>query len=218
MTTAEDDADMAALRRCQQGDIVGLDELVARHQGAAIRIAYLLTQDGATAEDIAQESFLQVYRASQQFRTGARFTPWFHRIVLNTARQYMRTARRRRESSLDALQQTQPTLFPAKSEADPAVRAEQTERQAATLEVLRALTPNQREVIVLRYYGGYTDGEIARILSVPGGTARWRLHTALRAFERIARRRYPWLIEQEQPLSGTDSHIEAMTSVKGGVL
>lgn len=197
MTAAEDDAD--ALARCQRGDLTGLDELVARHQANAIRIAYLLTQDRSAAEDIAQESFLRMYRACQQFRTGAAFAPWFNQIVLNTARQSARAARRRRERSLDALQQTTPSLFPSAVADDPALRAELSERQAATLDLLALLTDKQREALVLRYYCGASGSEIARTLGIPAGTARWRLHAALRAFERLARRRSPWLIEAERP-------------------
>jgi RNA polymerase sigma-70 factor (ECF subfamily) len=168
-----------------------------RYQLTAVRIAYLLVQDHAAAEDIVQDSFLLAYRGCRQFREGSLFAPWFYRIVLNEARQHLRTAKRHRESSLDTLQLTEESSPSVLVESDPSVGVERTEERAAILDVLRRLTPKQREVLVLRYYGGYTDQEIARILSVPGGTVRWRLHTALRAFERAIRRVHPWLIEPE---------------------
>ena len=69
---ADDDA--AAIRRCRSGDIRGLDALMARHQVQALRVAYLLTGDRMQAEDVVQDSFLQVFAciadASSPGRTG----------------------------------------------------------------------------------------------------------------------------------------------------
>ena len=94
-------ADGEAMGRCQQGDASALDGLMGRHQLAAVQIACVLVQDPFIAEDIVQESFLLVYRKSQMFRDGERFAPWFHRIVLNTARQHLRAAKRHPEQRLD---------------------------------------------------------------------------------------------------------------------
>jgi RNA polymerase sigma-70 factor (ECF subfamily) len=184
------------MRRCAAGGIAGLDDLVTRHQLAAMRIAYLLVQDTGAAEDIVQESFLRAFHAAPRFRAGAPFAPWFHRIVLNCARQYLRSAGRRRETSLDAAAGRGLRLPVA---SDPLRSAERNERRQAVAAVLATLTQKQREALVLRYYGGYGAGEIARMLGVPGGTVRWRLHAALRAFERSADRTYPWLLDDARP-------------------
>jgi RNA polymerase sigma-70 factor (ECF subfamily) len=198
--------DAEALRRCQAGDISGLGALAARHQLAALRIAYLLVQDQALAEDIVQEGFLLAYRHAAQVRSGALFAPWFHRIVLNAARQHLRAAARRRETSLDQLDARSAGRMPVAS--DPLRHAERTELRAAVMHVLRALTHKQREVLVLRYYGGYKDGEIARALRCPAGTVRWRLHAALRAFDRHARTSYPWLLEEGRGPTAMLAQIE----------
>lgn len=190
-----DGRDAEALRRCAAGDIAGLDDLVGRHQLGALRIAYLLVQDMTAAEDIVQESFLRVFRAASRFRAGAPFSPWFHRIVLNTARQHLRSARRRHETSLENLDQLDWPSARMPVASDPLSTAQRNERRQAVIHVLATLTHKQREVLVLRYYGGYSDAEIARMLEVPGGTVRWRLHAALRAFERAART-HPWLLDE----------------------
>lgn len=209
---ADDSCDAEALHRCQAGDITGLDVLVARYQLGAVRLAYLLVQDRAAAEDIAQESFLHVFRAAAGFRRGAPFEPWFHRIVLNTARQHVRQRQRQRESSLDALRASAEAPFdlpaPTPGPPDQLVGAE---RRAAVLDALRALTHKQREALVLRYYCGHTDAEIARLLGVPPGTTRWRLHAALRAFERALRRMHPWLLE------GDETPARALGRVEGSI-
>jgi RNA polymerase sigma-70 factor (ECF subfamily) len=186
--------DEGALRRCRARDISGLGALVERYQLAAVRTAYLLVQDQSAAEDIVQESFLLVYRHAGRFRPGSPFAPWFYRIVLNAARQYLRGVRRRRETGLEHLDESSSARIPVAS--DPLRHAERAERRSAVVAILRSLTHKQREVLVLRYYAGYRDDEIAAILGSPAGTIRWRMHAALRAFERAARARAPWLIDE----------------------
>ncbi|MGZ3681887.1 MAG: RNA polymerase sigma factor, partial [Ktedonobacterales bacterium] len=78
MTT---DDDSAAIRRCQSGDIGGLESLMAHHQLSALRLAYLLTRERTQAEDVVQDSFLQVFRSIGRFQLGHAFTPWLHGIV-----------------------------------------------------------------------------------------------------------------------------------------
>lgn len=97
--TDDDDA----IKRCQQGDIEGLATLIRRYQTDALRLAYLLTGDRYLAEDIVQDSFLQVYRAAARFHLGRPFQPWFHQIVANTTRMRRRSASRRHEVSLDGM-------------------------------------------------------------------------------------------------------------------
>src|SRR5260370_12612624 len=97
------DDDAAAIRRCRSGDIRGLDALMARHQVQALRVAYLLTGDRMQAEDVVQDSFLQVFRTIKRFRPDHPFGPWLHGIVTHVARQRRRGASRRREVSFNAM-------------------------------------------------------------------------------------------------------------------
>lgn len=192
------DDDFEAIRRCQEGDVTGLETLVRHYQLKAVRIAYLLVQDRSAAEDIVQDSFLMVYQKCAQFRAAAPFAPWFFRIVVNEARRHLRSVTRRRESSLDVLRSVESAVPLLLQAPDPSVHAEYSERRDAIFRVLSTLTPKQREVLVLRYYGGYSDREIAHILASPPGTVRWRLHTAHGTFERAMHRIAPWLEVQEK--------------------
>ena len=201
------------IRRCQQGDIASLGWLVARYQVRGVRLAYLLTGDHELADDIVQDSFLLAYRGIKRFRLGEPFAPWFFRIVTNTARQQLRYARRRQEVSLDTLmpEDTAEQQAGARadamltSRADPADRAERAETRAALLAALDTLPHKQREAVVLRYYIGYSDPQIAKILGCRLGAVQQRLHAGRASLQQAIRRRYPWLISSLSTLSTNES-------------
>jgi RNA polymerase sigma-70 factor (ECF subfamily) len=161
--------DQDAIRRLKRGDIGGLHALVDRYQIRAARASYLITQDTAMAEDIMQNAFLRVYDRIDQFDLTRPFEPWLMRIVINMALQA--TGSQQRLVDLDALALPDPT-------PDPAAQAEAHEEERAVREALAALSPEQRAVVVFRYYLGYTESEMVRELEEPLGTIRWRLYAA----------------------------------------
>jgi RNA polymerase sigma-70 factor (ECF subfamily) len=158
-----------SIQRLKRGDISGLHMLVDRYQVKAARAAYLITQDRAMAEDIMQNAFLRVFERIDQFDITRPFEPWLMRIVINMALQAV--GNQRRLVDLDAL--VLPDLL-----TDPAMQAEAHEEEQSVREALATLSPEQRAVVVLRYYLGYTESEIAHELEKPLGTVRWRLFAA----------------------------------------
>jgi RNA polymerase sigma-70 factor, ECF subfamily len=213
----EDDPE--AIARCQRGDVEGLAALIRRYEASALRLAWLLTGDRDLAEDITQDSFIQAWQAMARFEKGRPFLPWLQRIVTNTARMRLRSARRRREVSLTALTATangageagevsegdalrkEPLGVPfsqfgaGEATADPEARSEWLEQRAAIGQALAALTDKQREAVALRYYFAYSDQEIATILGCPVNTARHRVYDGLHALEQVIRRRFKWLLD-----------------------
>jgi RNA polymerase sigma-70 factor (ECF subfamily) len=200
------DDDDEAIRRCQRGDIDGLESLIARYQVAAVRLAYLLIGERAAAEDIVQDSFLLAYQGIARFRPDGVFAPWFYRIVTNTARQRRRRAAIRREISVDWLpggdeDGSAPRMAVAAvprdhdPHVDPALHVERLEERQAVLRALTGLTQKQREAVVLRYYFGCSDRELATILGCHEGTARQRLHGGLAALRQIIAQRFAWLAD-----------------------
>lgn len=207
------DDDSAAIRRCQSGDIEGLESLMARHQLSALRLAYLLTGERTQAEDVVQDSFLQVFRSIGRFRPEHPFTPWLHGIVTHVAYQRMRRITRRREVSLSTLVRSEEYDAPSHQRtahdtaagtgqdatllgADPAEHAERAERRSALFQALGTLTHKQREAVLLRYYVGCSDREMATILGCSAGTARQRLHAGRAALERVIREQFGWLLNE----------------------
>ena len=156
------------IRGAQAGSASDLEALFREHWPRAHRAAYLVVQDGAAAEDIAQEAFLSAIRNLDRFDRRRPFGPWLHRIVVNRAIDWARARALRAETGGESLAQA----------AAPEPGAGLPERLLAAI---RDLPPDQRAVIVLRHVLEYTPGEIAGILDLPRGTVNSRLRRALDA-------------------------------------
>lgn len=173
--------DRTAIRRLKRGDIEALGVLVRRYEVRAVRTAYLITQDRASAEDVVQTAFLRAYQHIDQFDESRPFAPWFLRSVANAAIQAAQ--RRQRELSLDApLPGAAQDLDLAELLPDPAPGPDDVLEQAdlcrAVWQALAQLSPEQRAAVVLRYFLSLSDDEISDELAIAPGTVRWRLHAA----------------------------------------
>jgi len=156
------------VRGAQNGSVPELEALFREHWPRAHRAAYLVVQDAAAAEDIAQEAFLAAIRALDSFDRRRPFGPWLHRIVVNRAIDWARARALRAEVGGDALQER------------PAPPAHGTDALSERrLAALAALPPEHRAVIVLRHLLEYTPGEIAELLDLPRGTVNSRLRRGL---------------------------------------
>ena len=181
-----------AIARLKRGDIGGLEALVHKYQVQAVRTAYLITRDRALAEDIVQAAFLRAYERIGQFDTGRPFGPWFLRSVVNDA--VKAAARRERlvplEVSAEGGQTSLADLL-ADPNPGPADMAEAAEVRQAVWTALGKLPPVQRAAIVLRYYLGLSEAEMAGELACPPGTVKWRLHAARKRLRRLLRPLWP---------------------------
>jgi len=169
----------AAIERLQRGDITGLAVLVEAYQIRALRAAFLVTQDKSAAEDIVQAAFVRAYERIGQYDITRPFAPWFLRGVVNDA---LSSARKSgRHLSLEAAPDSDAAAlidFLRDGAPSPDLVAEASELRAAIQTALRALTPAQRAVVVMRYYLGLSEDEMAAELDAPPGTIKWRLHAA----------------------------------------
>ena len=156
------------IRGARAGSVSDLEALFREHWPRAHRAAYLVVQDAAAAEDIAQEAFLSALRNLDRFDRRRPFGPWLHRIVVNRAIDWSRARALRRELS----------EVPGSEDFDTGDLGTFSEGVAAGL---ASLPPDQRAVIVLRYLLEYTPGEIADALELPRGTVNSRLRRGLDA-------------------------------------
>ena len=159
-----------------------------RYQVQAVRTAYLITRDRALAEDIVQAAFLRAYERIGQFDAGRPFGPWFLRSVVNDAIKAAIRDKRLVPFEVDARGEGTPLVdLLVDPNPGPADLAEAVETRETIWVALGKLPPAQRAVIVLRYYLGLHEVEMADELSCPPGTVKWRLHAARKRLRRLLR-------------------------------
>ena len=150
-----------------QGE-AAVEDLFRRHWGSAYRAAYLVVQDSAAAEDIAQEAMLAATQRIHRFDRRRPFGPWLHRIVVNRSIDWVRARKRRGEVSPEGVAELEDPGSPNGNRLpDDLVAA------------LAKLDPEDRAVVVLRHLFDYDSTEIARMLGLPPATVRTRLRRAL---------------------------------------
>lgn len=147
------------------------DDLYRRRYVAVARLAGLLSGDYAEGEDIAQEAFARVFEAAGKVRDPDRFLTG---TVVNLCR-----ARRRKRQRRQA-----PRPVAAAGPAAGGFEDRVADR-SVVLPALQGLSGRQREVVVLRYYDGLADWEIAEVLSVSVGSVKTHLHRAVTALAAI---------------------------------
>jgi RNA polymerase sigma-70 factor (ECF subfamily) len=161
------------VRQAKRGSADAVEVLVRRHWNGAHRAAFLIVQDAAAAEDIAQEAMLAAVRAIEGFDRRRPFRPWLHRIVVNRSLDWLRARKRRPEVSVEVAR-------------PPAATSPQAhELSEELMDALGALAPQQRTLIVMRHLLGYRSTELARMLDLPPGTVRTRLARALEALRAL---------------------------------
>ncbi|HSE15871.1 MAG TPA: RNA polymerase sigma factor [Pyrinomonadaceae bacterium] len=156
--------DAEAIKRCQQGDREAFRHLVEHYQKRAVAHAMAILFNRDDAEDAVQEAFIDAFKAITSFDTSRTFYQWFYVLLRN--RCYKLTAKRRPSESLDEAL----LLAPQPGIAD--------DTRLALEKALRSLTPEEREIVSLKYFSGLSYDEIAAHLQIPRGTVMSRLFYA----------------------------------------
>ncbi len=166
--------DQDAIRRLKNGDISGLDILIANHQIKALRTACLIVQDVHLAEDIVQDTFLRIYQNIQRFDNNLPFEPYLLRSVVNAALNTLQ--QRSKEIHLEEDRDLDYVTELVSQAASVESQVEYTELKHQIGEAIAALSPRQRAVIVQRYYLGMKEKEMASALDITPGTIKWLLN------------------------------------------
>ena len=177
------DPDRDDAARLRRGDTAGLAGLMGRHQDRLFRYLLRLAGDEAVAEDLFQQTWLQVAERIGRYDRSRPFAPWLFAVARNLALDHLR---RRRPESLD--EQPEPEA-PATPDADPFARAVARQQGARLADAVAGLAPLDREVLSLRFEEDLALPELAARLAVPLPTAKARLYRALaRLRERLLAR------------------------------
>jgi RNA polymerase sigma-70 factor (ECF subfamily) len=157
----------ALVRSAQRGDRDAVEQLFRAHWRACHRTATLVTGDAAAAEDIAQEAFLAAIGALHRFDHRRPLGPWLRTIVARRAIDFTRLRAGRREVDGAPLEEIPGPEAAAAGLSDDLIAA------------IAALSPERREVVVLRHLLELTPREIGALLGLPVGTVNSRLRRAL---------------------------------------
>jgi RNA polymerase sigma-70 factor (sigma-E family) len=133
------------------------DDFYRDQWAAMVRLAYVLVGEQAVAEDLVQDAFARVFRARHRVKDAS---PYVRSAVYNACRNHLRSSARRRRRVTGTVTADAPV-------GDHVV------------DVVRRLPVRQRSLVVLRYYEGLTDAEIATTTGMPLGTVKSTLHRAL---------------------------------------
>lgn len=157
------------------------ESLVTEHWHLIYRIAFRLTGNRSDADDLAQEAVLEAFRAFPHFQPGTRFDRWIARIMTHTFIDGTRRRRRHPAASLD-----QPdTADPVDPTPGPEEAASQRELHDRVHRALVDLAPEFRTAVVLVDLEGHSYEDASRIMRVPIGTVRSRLHRARHALRHV---------------------------------
>ena len=153
---------------------VDITELYAAHRLSLVRLAVLLVDDVASAEDVVQDAFAALARRPGAVRDPSKALAYLRVSVVNASRSALRRRRTARAYS-------PPHALPPPTPEDAAVLAEE-HREVIT--ALHGLAPRQREVLVLRYWSNLSEAEIAAALQISPGTVKSTASRALVALEK----------------------------------
>jgi RNA polymerase sigma-70 factor, ECF subfamily len=190
------DTDALLVERVKAGDVKAFEMLVVKYQRRIERLISRMVRDVDLVQDIAQETFIRVYRALPQFRGESAFYTWLYRIAVNTAKKMLLDMKRDPlvlEAARPGGEENEETSRVENELSD----GETPEALLASKEIAQAvnaaiedLSDELRQAITLREIEGLSYDEIAELMNCPIGTVRSRI---FRARESIATRLRPLL-------------------------
>jgi RNA polymerase sigma-70 factor (ECF subfamily) len=167
-------SELELIERARGGDHAAFGDLVERYQQAVFRTALVALRSADEAEEVAQEAFVAAFQKLASFRGEASFKTWLLTIAWNRSldRRARLAERVRRFVSRDAGELTEPAADQPSHEQ----RLIDQEGRREVRRLLRTLPDRYRHPLMLSATGDHTIEEIAALLKIPVGTAKWRAH------------------------------------------
>ena len=169
-------SDEALMKNLRRGDMPAFDKLYTRHRQPLFNFILRLLQDAALAEDVFQETYMRVLENADRFNPRGKFSTYLYAIAHNLCMDELR----RQSTSIPADKMTESSVL------DPYDHLLKREAEEAAHQLLAALQPHLRAVVVLRVLHDYSQEETAKIVGVPVGTVKSRLHHALKQLRQMA--------------------------------
>lgn len=173
------------------GDSESFGILATRYARELFAFLVRFVGDPALADDLVQETFLQVHHAARSFDRTRAFKPWLYTVAANKARDHLRSRARRMERSLEAQSaESGRSLGDAVESFDLSTdeALDAAELRDRVRNVIEQMPDHLRTILMLGYYQQLPYAEIAEVLDIPVGTVKSRLHAAVGSFGKLWRR------------------------------
>jgi len=153
--------------RVAEGDEYAFQILVNRHQTSVLNLIYRFMGDRLKSEDLAQETFLQVWRSAKTYQRKSKFTTWLYRICANLCLNEIKSARRKKwlqffKNNPDSKQSENEDLLDESPNPEDLLLARERNQQITN--ALQSLPENQRIALILKRYDNFSYEEISRVL------------------------------------------------------
>lgn len=163
--------DIQAMQAVAKGDSDAFGDIIDRNQQSLLNFFYRMGAQPSVAEDLAQETFLRLYRWRARYEPRARFATFLFTLARHAWTDHLRRVMRRPKEGGGEMSETVP---------DPDAGIEATDLHLDLQTALGRLSEKLRDVVVLNVYQGLAYKEIAGILEIPEGTVKSRMFLALR--------------------------------------
>ena len=180
--------DAELLARYAAGEEAAFREIVSRYKNGlyAFLRRFLNRQD--LVEDVFQETFLQLFTSRDSFDTSRPLRPWLFTIAANKAKDALRKQQRTAAIPIGTIAEAQEMSFDdvlnalTSDTTMPYEKLEKSEIASQVREIIANMSENLREILILGYFHQFSYKQMAQILSIPIGTVKSRLHTAVARF------------------------------------
>jgi len=181
--------DERLMRKVAEGDLAAFQALLERWEGAAKRYAFRVFGDYQMAEDVAQETFIRLYRSADRYEPTARFSTYFYTVLGNLCRDRVRAKRRRAahgEVQQDAIEMDEVHAGPA--DLAPERHLEAEEARVLVRAAVGELPEKLAQAVALREFEGMAYAEIADVMGANLGEVKTWIHRGRKALARRLQR------------------------------
>ncbi len=167
------------IHSARKGDSMAFGELMQAHQDKIYTLCYRMTGNAEDAADLTQEVFLSAWRSLSRFQEQSSFGTWVYRMATNASIDFLRREKRRQVLSMTMEEDSEERQAQVPDERySPHRLLEQKEARQAVADALAALSPEHRQVLVLREMEGLSYQEVGQLLDLEEGTVKSRIARA----------------------------------------
>jgi len=180
--------DAELLARYAAGDEAAFREVVSRYKNSLYAFLKRFLNQQDLLEDVFQETFLQLFNSRDSFDDSRPLRPWLFTIAANKAKDALRRQQRTSAVPIGQIADSQDISFDDVLNAfssdgkTPSDVLEKDETAARVRQIIADMPDNLREILILAYFNKFSYKQMADILSIPIGTVKSRLHTAVASF------------------------------------